>query len=65
MNKLTMKQVFEKRGAIKAVADACNISMAAVSKWRFIPKTRAQIVANTLDIDIKRLPFTVKENDNV
>jgi hypothetical protein len=52
----TLEELFSRRGAIKAVAEACKIRSPAVSQWEYVPKDRVDAVAAALGVDPKELP---------
>ncbi|PAK77809.1 helix-turn-helix domain-containing protein [Acetobacter fabarum] len=40
-----LKEITDRRGAVTRIAKACEISTAAVSRWRRVPRNRVLIVA--------------------
>ncbi|MCI1796395.1 MAG: helix-turn-helix domain-containing protein [Acetobacter lovaniensis] len=40
-----LKEITDRRGAVTRIAKACEISTAAVSRWRRVPRSRVLIVA--------------------
>lgn len=45
-----LDELFQRRGAVKRVADALGISTAAVSQWRKVPARRVPAVAKALGV---------------
>lgn len=45
-----LEELLSRRGAVKRIAEACNISTAAVSQWRRVPKVRIGQVAEALGV---------------
>ncbi|MFT8922839.1 hypothetical protein [Acetobacter sp.] len=40
-----LKEITDRRGAVTRIAKACEISTAAVSRWRRVPRNRVMVVA--------------------
>ena len=53
-----LAELFNRRLAIKQVAEACGISTAAVANWRTVPPDRAAKVAETLGVEVSAIPVT-------
>ena len=46
----SLDRLFQTRGAVKRVAEGLNITTAAVSQWKRVPRTRVKEVAEILDV---------------
>jgi len=51
-----LAELFARRGAVKAVAEGLGISTAAVSTWRYVPRSRREAVARILNVPIEAVP---------
>jgi DNA-binding transcriptional regulator YdaS (Cro superfamily) len=46
-----LEELLSRRGAVKRIAEACDISTAAVSQWKRVPRRRVAAVAEALGIE--------------
>ena len=58
-----LDELFQRRNAVRDVAAACNISTAAVSMWRTVPRKHVKTVADVLGVSPDDLPVTTGQKE--
>lgn len=50
-----LNEIMVRRGANKAISEACGLSSAAVSQWKRVPKKHVEIVAKVTGVAASKL----------